>query len=151
MRLQIIPREQTVLIPTKKSNDQISSSLMKLFGNKRSVKLMTGHADFVIERTLWNSNRSLIVGSGHIENANGNTVRLKVIAKDSYLIYFGLFWYMVNVFMLLFMIYIFIVDRTFSFFILLPFVFMFIGYGVSTATLQGAMDEMIIEVRRAVK
>ena len=100
---------------------------------------------------LWNNSRSIIIANGFIYNATENIIRIEVLAKDSYLFYFTLCWYLVNLLIGAFMIIFFILEETFSYFILLPFGFIFIGYGLTTATLQSAMDEMIREIRAAVK
>jgi len=151
MKFQIIPKQQIVLIYTKKSNDDICSSLEKKIGKKNGTRFLNASKNFVIERTLGNSSGSTIIANGSIFNGTENIIRIEVLAKDTYLFFFAICWYLINVLIASFMIIFFILEETFSFFILLPLVFIFIGYGLTTAVLQGAMDEMIGEIKEAVK
>src|SRR5690349_7296050 len=132
MKVQIIPQKRSVLIVTKKTNDNIYSSLTSAFRNNKNIRIHVFTNSFVIEKTLWNSSRSQIIANGSIKNEAENTIRLRIIAKDSAMFYFAVFWYFVNLLMTILIIYIFIMDRTFSFSILLPIALIILGYGLTT-------------------
>ena len=151
MRLQIIPKAKIVYLPTAKTEEEIASCLVRLYVKQKNVKFMTGHHDFMIERTLWNNSHSVIIANGHIEVTQTSTIRLQVVARDSYLFYFASMWYTIIISILLFVILTSIVNKTFNLLSLIVFPLGFLGYGLTTLTLQGAMEELIIEVRQAIK
>ena len=153
MKLKIIPKEN-ITISTTKTNEEIVAILAKRFehSNRGNTKFAYASNGFAIERTLQNSSGTYLVANATILNGTKiNFIRLDITAKDTSLIFFTIFWYTINLSIFLLLVYLSIVNQEFEFSIFIPLLFIFLGYGFTTAMVQGGMDELIGEVKDAVK
>ena len=152
MEFQLI-RKRKIVINTTKSNEEINASLVKVFGHQKNgfTKFLGNSNKFLIQKTLRYNILSTIVANGTIIiGVEKNFIRLEISAPDTYLKLFALVWYGLNILMFLFLIGFTFVNGSFTPFIFLPILLIFIGYGLTTATLQLAMNKIIKEVKKAV-
>jgi hypothetical protein len=153
MRLQIIPKEK-IVISTTKTNEEINASLFKVFGQQADevTKFKSNSNNFVIQRTLRIKSLFKIVANGTIIiGSEKNFIRIEITALDTYLKRLAFLWYALNGLLLLGLMYLIFINGFSTLFIFLPLLLVLIGYGLTTAALQGAMDQIIKDITKEVK
>jgi hypothetical protein len=152
--MRILPIEN-IDISTTKSVEEIytilSSGVVHNYGSDTSY--IKNADSFLFERILRDKGNSNIIASGKIRQEGGKSIiSLEVTCKNNrHLLVSAILWYIILLSLFIFFIYLSIESHQFSFFIFLPLPFLFLSYGFTTLTLQGAVDELIGDIEKAVR
>jgi hypothetical protein len=155
--LRFYPAE-TVIILTAKREVEIFESFNKVLlqhtDSTTRITRSVGSSNFEIIRKLKNGNNTLIIAHGVVEvdtSTCNQAIYLDVTAKDQKLLLFMILWYVLNLLLFTLFLYSTIIHREFHFLNLLPLMFILLGYGLSTLMMQGAVDELIRDIKKAIK
>src|SRR5688572_27129828 len=122
MKVRIIPTEH-LTIAFAKRDEEVLTSLKTVLGHRNGSKTTFESASngFVIQRTLHNSGQTVLTAKGVIiKQDSKKLIRLDITASDSSLVFFVMFWYIVNFLLFLFLIYILISTGSFNLYFFLP-------------------------------
>jgi hypothetical protein len=152
MKLYILPKA-TVHIYTTKTPEYIINALNSFYknGKNKKIKYWSANEHFEIWRTLSRTRSSEVITKGTIKvGVEKNLIVLDITTKAPFLPYSASIWYGFNTLILLLVVWADIRDRQFSFYFLIPIVFIFIGYGFSTLTLKSEIDNSVTEIQRTI-
>ncbi len=154
MIFRILPKER-ITTNTSKPVEVVFKDLSKLIGHYHGAKtkVESWHEQFLIQRILQTNSRTELIASGKIlkEGSSRNNIEIVITASDNYVVVFSVIWYVINFAILMFGIYVMIKDRQFEFPFLISILFILLGYGFTTLSIQGAMDELIADIIKALK
>ncbi len=153
--MHLLPQE-SIKISTRKTEEEIIHCLHKLSGNYYGAKteVLNGTGRFTIHRFLQTSSRTHLIAAGSVsvdKESNKNLIQVELTVTDKILIFFFVFLSSIISAILILFVYTSIKERTFHASIFFLLFFIFIVYGFSFLSIQGAIDELSSDIIKALK
>ncbi len=153
--MRLLPQE-TIKISTQETEEEIVHCLQKLSGNYNGAKteLLSGTGRFTIHRFLQTRSRTHLIAAGSVsvdKDSNKNLIQVELTAKDKVLVFFFAIVSSIILATLLLVVYTSVKERTFPASVFFLLFFIFIIYGVSILSIQGAIDELRNDIIKALK